>query len=355
MRFNVPAAGFRDALSRARQLIPATPSLLAYSGVLLQTDGEASLRATSSDGDSTMTVTVAVTVERPGQVLVSPRPLLALLASFDADDVLVKLGDDGDLVVRGEGMNPYAFRPMSSTFPLPVTPSPGVRPERLKEFLSALVLVRAAAGRDTPVVQLVSDGDQLVLHATDGFRLARAALPGAGFGTFTGVLSLPVVDRIARMDPEEVTVDLRARTLAFRGDAAIVTSRMLATPFPAVETVLLNAPPAVTSCAASDVARSLSRLSSIAEQGTVSLEFAGSDLHLRASTAEVGSGHEIVPLRVPVPATFQIQLRAPYLADAVAAFGAGDVSFAYSGSLQPLYLSAGDDVPVTHVVMPVRS
>jgi len=355
MRFTISTSGFRDALSRARQLIPATPSLLAYSGVLLQTDGESSVRVTSSDGDSTMTVTAPATIAKPGQVLVSPRPLLSLLASFDARDVLVDVDDAGDVVVSGEGMNPYAFRPLSSTFPLPGTPAPGVRPERLKEFLSGLSLIRAAAGRDTPVVQLVSDGDQLVMHATDGFRLARVALPGAGFGTFTGVLSLPVVDRVARMSPEEVTVDLRARTLAFRGDGAIVTSRMLATPFPAVETVLLNTPPAVTSCVASDVARSLSRLSSIAEQGTVALEFSGTELHLRASTAEVGSGHEVVSLRSPVPATFQIQLRAPYLSDAVTAFGTGDVSIAYSGSLQPLYLSSGDDIPVTHVVMPVRS
>ena len=63
---------------------------------------------------------------------------------------------------------------------------------------------------------------------------------------------------------------------------------------------------------------------------------------------------EVVGLRAPVPSTFQLQLRAPYLADAVAAFGDGDVDIAYSGSLQPLFLSGGS-IPVTHVVMPVRS
>ena len=201
---------------------------------------------------------------------------------------------------------------------------------------------------------MVSDGDLLVLHATDGFRLARVALAGAGFGTFSGVLSLQVVDRVARINPSEVTVDLKARTLAFRGDSVVLTTRMLATPFPAVETVLLNAPPPVTGFSASDVTASLARLAGIAEQGTVSLEFAGSELHLRASAAEVGSGHEVVLLRTPVPASFQLQLRAPYLADAAAAFGDSDVSVAYSGALQPLFLSGGE-LPVTHVVMPVRS
>jgi len=355
MRVSVPAGHLRDALNRVRQLIPATPSLLAYSGVLLQTAGDDVLRLTSSDGDSTMTVSVPVAVAAPGQVLAAPRPLLGLLQSMSASSTVeVTVADGGDVVVSGEAINPYSFRPLSATFPVPTSPAPGVRPERLAALADALVLVRSAAGRDTPVVQVVSDGDLLVLHATDGFRLARVALAGAGFGTFSGVLSLQVVDRAARMNPSEVTVDLKARTLAFRGESAVLTTRMLATPFPAVETVLLNAPPPVTACAAPDVAASLARLLAIADQGTIGLEFSGSELHLRASAAEVGSGHEVVDLRTPVPATFQLQLRAPYLADAVAAFGDGDVSIAYSGALQPLFLSGGT-LPVTHVVMPVRS
>jgi len=354
MRISVTAGSLRDALSRARQIIPATPVLMAYSGVLLQTSGEESLRLTSSDGDSTMTVSLAVDVAVPGQVLVAPRPLLGLLASIPAANPLqVEVVENGDVVVSGEGINPYSFRPLSATFPMPTTPTAGVHPERLSSLADALLLVRAAAGRDTPVIQMVSDGDLLVLHATDGFRLARVALDGAGFGTFSGVLALQVVDRAARMNPSEVTVDLKARTLAFRSDSAALTTRMLATPFPAVETVLLNAPATVTSCTAADVASSLARLSAIAEQGTVSLEFSGSELHLRASAAEVGAGHEVVSLRAPVPSTFQLQLRAPYLADAVAAFGDGDVAIAYSGALQPLFLGGGA-LPVTHVVMPVR-
>lgn len=355
MRLSVTAGSLRDALNRARQIIPSTPALLAYSGVLMQVAGEESLRLTSSDGDSTMTVSLKVDVASPGQVLVSPRPLLGLLASIPASTTLtLEVVENGDVVVSGEGINPYSFRPLSATFPVPTTPAAGVHPERLSSLADALLLVRAAAGRDTPVIQVVSDGDLLVLHATDGFRLARVALAGAGFGTFSGVLSLQVVDRAARMNPSEVTVDLKARTLAFRSDSAVLTTRMLATPFPAVETVLLNAPAMVTACVAADVASSLARLSAIAEQGTVSLEFAGSELHLRASAAEVGAGHEVVALRTPVPSTFQLQLRAPYLADAVAAFGDGDVAIAYSGALQPLFLSGGP-LPVTHVVMPVRS
>jgi len=360
MRFATSAGPLRDALTRARQLIPATPTLVAYSGVLLQVetdaDGVAVLRVTSSDGDSTMTVTLEVDDATPGQALLTPRPILGFLASVPADcTVVVSLEPGGDLSLSGEGLNPYTFRPLSATFPLPTSPAPGVRPDGLGRLADALALIRSAAGRDTPVVQLVSDGDQLALHATDGFRLARTLLVDAGFGTFTGVLPLAVLERIARTSPEEVTVDLRGRTLAFRGEATVVTSRLLATPFPAVETVLSTAPPQMTSFDPVEVSRALARLSAIAEQGTVALEFTGSELTLRASATEIGAGHEVVGLLAPVPSTFQIQLRAPYLQDAVASLKGDTVAVAYSGSLQPLYLAAAEPFPVTHVVMPVRA
>jgi DNA polymerase III sliding clamp (beta) subunit (PCNA family) len=361
MRFSVTAGPLREALSRARQIIPATPSLAAYAGLFLRVqppvDGaQASLQIFSSDGDSTMTVQLTVEAAAPGQVLLAPRPVLSLLSSLPVSTLVeVLVLDAGDIQFSGQGFNPYVFRPLAATFPVPAEPAPGVRPSGLASLSSALSAVRPAAARDSSAVQLISDDDQLVLHTTDGYRLARAVLPTAGFGTFTGVLSLPVLERVARANPEEVTVDLRGRLVAFRGDGVTVVSRLLATPFPAVDAVLVNAPPPSTSLDPALLTAALSRIASVAEQGTLALEFAGNELHLRASTAEVGAGHEVVALRSPVPSTFQVQLRAPYLHDAISAMGTGDVAVAYSGPLQPLYLSTLEPLSLTHVVMPVRS
>ena len=360
MRFSATVGSLRDALSRARQLIPATPSLVAYSGLFLRVEMTETtpnvLQVVSSDGDSTMTVQVPVTDTIAGQVLLSPRPVLGLLSSLPASStVKVEVLESGDVEFSGQGFNPYVFRPLAATFPVPSTPAAGIRPEGFGGLLAALTAVRPAAARDTASVQLVSDDDQLVLHTTDGYRLARAVLPTAGFGTFTGVLSLPVLERVARSNPEEVTVDLRGRLVSFRGDSMTVVSRLLATPFPAVEAVLVNAPPPVTSLESRVLGAALARIASVAENGTLALEFVGTELHLRASTAEIGSGHEVVELRSPVPSAFQVQLRAPYLQDAVMAMGDSDLSVAYSGALQPVYLSTSDPLILTHVVMPVRS
>jgi len=353
MKFVVPAGALRDALGKARQIIPATPNMVAYSGILVQaTSGR--LDVTASDGDSTITVSVACAVETPGQVLLSPKPVAGFLSSVDSEDQIEVELSGGDLRLRVDDLSPYVFRPLSATFPLPGTPPAGARPERIGDLLAGIQAVRAAAGRDMPVVQVVSDDEQLVLHTTDGFRLARAVLPGAGFGVLTGVLSLPVLERAARLGPQEVTVDVKARQLSFRGETVLVSSRMLGTPFPPVDSVLVSAPPQVTSLNPRSLARALARISSVAEQGTLSLEFEGSELRLRASAAEVGEGQEIVALEVPAPAPFALQLRAPYLADAVASLGEESVAVAYSGVLQPLFFSSSAPVSVTQVIMPVR-
>jgi DNA polymerase III sliding clamp (beta) subunit (PCNA family) len=355
MRFSLSASLLRDALNRARQVIPAVPSLVAYSGVLLRV-GTGRLEVTASDGDSTITLSADVTDAEDGQVLLPPKPVLGFLASVDGSTLLtVEKIESGDLRISGDGFNPYVFRPLSASFPLPATPGAGVTPSGLATLGPALQAVRAAASRDPLVVQVVSDEDQLVLHTTDGFRLARAVLPGAGFGTFTGVLALPVLERVARFGPDEVVLDTKARQISFKGAGVLLTSRMLGTPFPPVESVLNAAPPQVTSFEPAPLVRALSRISAVAEQGAISLELTGSEMHLRASAAEVGEGHEMVPLLAPVPAAFSLQIRAHFLADAVSSLGDGPIGVAYSGTLQPLFLTASSPFSITQVVMPVRS
>jgi DNA polymerase III sliding clamp (beta) subunit (PCNA family) len=355
MQLELKAGYLREGLNKVRQIIPTTPSMTAYSGVLMVLSESEGLRLVASDGDSSMSLTLDVLAGTPGQVLVQPRPLLSLLGSIDPDTNLTfAVTNSTDIVISGPGINPYTFRPLSASFPLPTMPAPGVRPSRMDDLLPALQAVRAATGRDSNAVQVVSDDDQLALHATDGYRLSRVVLPGAGFGTFTGVLPLSLLERVARNNPTEVTVDLKGRILAFRGENVIITARLLSVPFPAVDAVLSAAPPVATSLDPRSLLRALSRISAVAEQGTISVEFSGSQMHIKASTAELGSGHEVVDLTSPVPGSLTMTLRAPYLQDAAAAAGDGPVNVAYSGSLQPLFLTAQSPLSVTHVVMPVR-
>lgn len=357
MRFSSTASAVRDAFAQVRPYAPSSQALSAYSGVLLRTDATgSSFSLTGSDGDSTLTVTVPADSVEVGQALLAARPLSAYLGTLDDSTVVeFTLADGGDLSVKPEGLPGYTFRPVSTTYPAPPAPTGSSTPVDISSLAAAISAIRPAVNRDTGAVRVTSSAQTLTLHSTDGYRLARVVVPGAGFGAFSGVLSLQTLERAARVGASAVLYDSRARLLSFRTDAAVMTARPLATPFPAVETVIDAAPPAVTGLDPRSLSRALSRLSAVADQSPVRIQLDGSTMTLSASTAEIGAGSETVELAEPVPAPFEVLVRSVYLQEAIGAFDCQLVTLSYSGSVQPLFITSAGRMEVLQVVMPVRS
>jgi len=355
MRFTLPAGQFRDALSQVRSTIPSTPTLIAYSGVLIAALSD-TVRVVGSDGETTLSCTLPALGVEPGQMLVQPKPLSAFLQTLPAAcSVSVGVDGNGDVEVTIEGLSPYTFRPLTASYPMPAAVSGKSMTCDLSRLPAALSAVRPAVSRENLAVQVVSTSSGLALFATDTFRLCRAVLPEAGFGDFRGVLPLPVLERAARSDPATVSIDARTRMVTFESPSLSVSSRLLATPFPAVEAVIDAIPTFSVTFDPREVKASLARLLSVADQSAVRIRLEGNLAHLSASTADTGSGKESVSLRVPVAAPFEVLVKGQYLRDAVATFDCDTVAFAYSGSFQPLYLSASEPFSLLQIVMPVRS
>lgn len=354
MRFGTTVSAMKDALNAVRPVIPTNPSLLAYSGVHLEAEDDA-LTVTGSDGDVTLSVRVRVSDCSPGRILLPPKPLASYLASLSGGMRLDVSLESGDLVVTPAEKSGYRFRPMAATFPAAPAPGGDAREVDFSQLSAALTILKPAVPRDTLAVQLVSDETNLVLHATDTYRLTRVTLPNAGFGTYTGVVPMTVLERAAKAGATEVVVDPKARMIAFRSPDVSVVARQLAIPFPAVETVIAALPPDEVKFSPSELYGALERISSIAEQSAVTVELDGSSLNLAASTAEVGQGSEALTLATSAPAPFTVLVRAGFLQDTVTGVGDAPVSLRYSGPLQPLFISTADPLDVLHVVMPVRN
>lgn len=354
MRFRTSVSALKDALGTVRPVIPANPSLLAYSGVHLEVTDEA-LVVTGSDGDVTLSARVKVGDPETGRLLLPPKPLASYLGSLNGSLSINVEVEDGDLLVTPDGLEPYRFRPLAATFP--AAPSPGGEPRQvdLSQLSAALAVLKPAVPRDTLAVQLVSTEDDLTLHATDTYRLTRVAMPGAGFGSYTGVVPFTVLERAAKADADAVAVDSKARMLAFRSPTVSVVARQLAIPFPAVDTVLSSMPPDFVEFVPSDLRGALERIASVAEQSAVSVVLDGGEMRLTASTAEVGQGAESVSLSRQSAAPFTVLVRAAFLQDAVASTAASTAALHFSGPLQPLFVRLDGDLDVLNVVMPVRN
>jgi DNA polymerase III sliding clamp (beta) subunit (PCNA family) len=356
MRFEITAGQLRHLMSLSRQAIATTPSLMAYSGVQLVVAGDI-LQVVGSDGETTISANGVVSNAEAGSVLLLPKPLATYLGTLPADQLLVlESSEHGEeLLVGVSGATPYRFRTMATSYPQTPLPQGETREVDLSGLAAAVTAVRTAASRENPIVQVVSSGDGLVLNATDNYRLVRAELPQAGFGSFTGVLGLGLLERLAKMDIRTITVDSTSRLISFASPQARVVTRVLAVPFPAVDSVLSARPTLSASLPSQAILAACSRLSAVSDTAPVrcSIEVAG--LLLEVSNADLGSGREIVVLpggtdRAPI----EFMVRLAYLSDAITAAGSDTVEVNYSGPLQPLFFSPAGSRHVTTVVMPVR-
>lgn len=354
MRLTTTAGALRAALSTARHATPSSPSLVAYSGVLLLVKGNR-LSVVGSDGETTIAALVTVTDGTDGQTLLPPRPIAAFLGTADADaQVVVILEEAGDVALLIGTSQPYRFRPIAATFPLPSTSRAGSIEVDMARLAVAVAAVRSSVSKDTPGVQLVSGPAGLVLHSTDNYRLSRVELPEAGFGDFSGVVALSVLERIARHTITSVSVDQRGSTLRCAGPDVVISSRLLSTPFPAVETILTNPPALRVTMSSSALHAALSRLQTVAEGSPLRCRISAEGFELSVSNIDLGSGTEIVPSTGTVAAPFEFAVSSNYLAEAVASHSAETIQIGFSTAQAPIFVLSTDPLSVTSVVMPVR-
>lgn len=355
MKFSTTAGALRDAVATARHAVPANASLVAYSGVLLLVKGS-QLAVFGSDGETTISAMMSISDSSDGQTLLPPRPLSNYLNTLDPSTVLTVQGEEGaDVEVRAGTHAPYKFRPIAATFPLPAAPKAAPVSVQLDRLSMALSAVRASVAKENPGVQLVSSPESgLVLHSTDNYRLSRAELTEGGFGEFSGVVPLGVLDRVARSEIDKVSVDLKGRSLRFSGSGISVSARLLSTPFPSVESVLTSTPPSTASFPTADLRQALVALSSIAEAEPLRCSLDQDRLTLSISNADLGSGEEVVDLVAPVPAPFEFAVKLNYLLEAVNSHESPVLTLGWSSPVAPLFVSSKDPLPVISVVMPVR-
>lgn len=355
MKFTTHAGDLHAALTLANRVIPKSPSLSVFSGVLLQVKGGRLEVTGSAEGETTVTVTVTVTGAEPGSAVLLPKPLVVYLHTLPATaTVTVRAEADTKVTVTADGGNPYTFRSMDATFPVAASGKSDRRTADLSRLSAAVPVIRSSS-KDTGIVQLVSDDEGLRLHATDGLRLSRAHLPEGGFGPFSGLLRLPVLEQIAEANPTELRIDRAGRVMTASSESVTIVTRLVESMFPPVDTILDHEPPQHATVIGADLTGALARLASVRDdKHPLIVTVGGDELELRMNSVNVGSGIETIALEQPASAEFTCGLNMDYLAAAVASHPAGPLRLSWSSPTQPIFLVSADPFPVTTVVMPVK-
>jgi DNA polymerase III sliding clamp (beta) subunit (PCNA family) len=353
MRFVTTVASLRDAIRTARRAISANPALVAYTGALFRATGER-VYVTGSDGETTITARVEGSEIAAGQVLIAPGALGEFIDTFKpADRVDVALDDAGDVIVRVNDRPPYVFRALRATFPTPATSNQGLTAVDLSGLAASVSAVKHASGG---TVQFVSTDTNCTLNTTDSYRLAQVRLPGAGFGARDGVALLGAVEELARHSLTHAGIDAKGRELRARGERVFISTRLVDEPFPAVDSVITQVPPARLQVPTVELAQALSRLGALAERTPLRLRVADGIMSCTVSNVEIGAGAEDVAVDGGSE-SFECAVQLGYLAEAVAAHaGADSLEIAHSTPLAPLHIRSTTQgrLEIATVVMPVR-
>ena len=357
MRAHTTAADLTAAIGRARELMTPSPTMLAYTGVLLAVDGTV-LRVHASDGDTFGVFDVDVTDTVDGHALLPPGPLHSWLRTLPGDTGITLTCDAGPHLEAAFGSSePYKFRTLNATFPPAPRRSSNPAPAPIEGFGAALAAVSAStagvadvAGK---VVRLDSGDDGLTLYTTDTFRITRAHLPHSSFGTQSMLLHLRTLHTAAKWGICGVAMEPTGSVTLTVGGGTI-TVRPLATPFPGVETVMEAPAPYSTTFDTADVLTVLARVKALAGGADpVVVDLADEHMGLSIDSETTGSGSETVPVGFPVDPPARFGLNVDYFRQALESLGAATATLQWTSPNAPIRLAAADPLDVTVIVMPV--
>jgi DNA polymerase-3 subunit beta len=359
--FSATTAELAGAMQAVARFLPSRPTDPVLTGVLLTASADGLVLA-CTDRERAVRLACPATVHTDGTVLVPGRPLAETLRALD--DELVRVAVEGSRL---------AVRTSRARFALPlldVDVHPGVAPPpplvgRVSADLAlpALVSVAGAASRDGALplftgVRLRADGDVLRLVATDRYRLALAELPWHGVGRFDVLVPAGLFTEIVRQaarssSATELALHADDDRAAFAWDDHVVSTALLATPFPDENRYLGRPGDASVVLSPTELAAAVHRVGLYAgERGAVTIDLGDGEVRVRCDSAELGEAEESVKAGVTGRLTQTYRTR--YLLDALRAFD-DEVRLDIQSGMKStvLHTESGNGAVLHYLVMPI--
>ncbi|ASO17910.1 DNA polymerase-3 subunit beta [Actinoalloteichus hoggarensis] len=360
-----PTASLASAVADVTRLLPTRVIEPVLTGIVLRGDADG-VTLSGTDRERGIRLWAPATCHVDGEVLVPAKPLAETLRTVDTPEIR--------LVVEGSRL---ALRTPQARFALPLLEldaHPGVPapPARLggvsgAALRAALAPVAAAASRDDalPVftgVRIASEGDRLVLMASDRFRLATARLPWRPVDETPLDVLLPAatLTEVLRRIPDGAEVGLHADEdrAALTWERSCLITALLATAFPSTDR-LLSVPADTTAWVEADVLAGAIRraLPYTGPHGLISLEVGDAELRVRGVDSQTGESEEMVKAAVDGGRPTR-RFQARNLADGLKAFAGGQVRLAVPDADRRGTVLTGearpDEVELTYLVAPSR-
>ena len=354
----VDTAELASAASALVRLVPGKLIDPVLSGLLLSASAEG-VSLAANDRERAARLSRPAMVHTEGRVLVPAKPLAETLRALDLPEVR--------LVVEGSKL---AIRAPGGRYALPlldVDVHPGVAPPPTAAgrvdgdlFASALTTVAAAASRDDALpmftgVRVRSEGDRLVMLATDRYQMAVASLAWSPSGSVDALVPAGLLTEIAKQVHGEVTLHADRDRFGLAWSRAVTTTAVLDGSFLHESKVSVSDVDTRVEVDADALAGAVRRVGLYTDpRGVMVVEVGDGEVRLRGADSRIGEAEESVKATVDGGRTPQAY-QARFLADALRAFAGRRVRMEIQPGMRATVFRAveGDALGLRYVVMPM--
>lgn len=373
MKFRVERDVLADAVTWAARALPSRPPVPVLAGLLLQSDGEGTLRLSSFDYEVSARVEVPAEVADPGMVLVSGKLLADISRSLPGKPVDV--ATDGSRVSLTCGASRFTLltMPVDEYPTLPSMPD-GTGAVAGDVFTEAVAQVTVAASRDETLpiltgVRLEIEGETLTLLATDRYRLAMRTLPWRPSSPSASAVALVRARTLSEVSKAlgaagDVTLALSTggstELIGFEAGGRRTTSLLVDGEYPKVRSLFPAESPTYAVLDAHALIEAVRRVALVAERNTpVRLTFTDGSVTLEAGQGEDAQASEAVECTL-TGEELSIAFNPQFLLDGLGALSAPFARLSFTQPQKPAVITGqaeleGDDDPVyRYLLMPVR-
>lgn len=369
MKFTAETAEFANALTWVAKALPARPSQPVLAGIKVDVCGvDVTLSAFDFDQSAVARVTLGFPADEDGTIIVSGRMLADIVRAINKPEITFRVEDRKLHLTSGAAKFSLALMGIEDYPTLPEQPD-ALGSVEAAEFAAAISRVIPAAGRDDmlPVLTAVSvtldaENDELVLAATDRFRLSVVKCSfkaEAATGKATYLVPARVLDMWAKSltsaDGRFVFGTDLTHNGVFAVDAGTKTAtvRLLDGTYPNWSALIPAAFSTEAVFAAPDLIGAVRRVALVASKATpVTLAFTRDGIEVSAAADDTAAEHVECAL---VGDEVTIGFNIGYLIDGLNGLPAGPSRACLGAKTKPaIFRPADDDVTSTYLLMPMR-
>jgi len=371
MKLSILQENLARGLNTASRSVATRAQLPVLSNVLLTTD-KGRLKISATNLETGINLWLGAKIEREGAVSIPAKILAEFVSSLPADKVELERKENKLLVACGSYQADFIGLP-AGEFPTVPSLTGKANISFGGEALSLAVgqvAFAAATDEGRPVltgVLITTKGSQLVLVATDGYRLSIKKLKEVKglekVKEFKTGLIIPArtLTEVARIisESEEKSLKLaitpKASQVIFALSEAEIVSRLIEGKFPDFERIIPEKGKTRLTVETEELTRAVRIASIFARESANIIRFniSKTGFEISANTAQVGANVSRVEAKTE-GAEGKIAFNSRYLLDFLNSLGSNQVSFEMSGALNPGVFTPVGDKSFLHIIMPVR-